>query len=339
MKQDYPRSAKLFCTLDRTPFVPVSAGLGAIYLFTAMLLVGMPWVGGSDLPKVNNPIFLPDANREDAIVLAVRHDGMVFWRQEQVSVGDLPVLLRDRVERRLDKRVYLNIDARARYREVARVWDALRSAGIETVAFLVDQRKTESQLSIVDSYQPNLVRNISYLWRSMDWLGRAHLALLALMLANTGVVICYRLYHYNAMRRQTSAFVRDAASAMRDGKFDKVIEIATRNRESHIASAVAEGLAAYASAPPEFTDAETVESAERAFRRSSKLLVAHLKVGLGTLANVASSASFIGFLGTVYGILGAFDGIGMEKHAALRMLLSTIMEALVPGALGLELVS
>jgi hypothetical protein len=72
------RTVKLFCSLDRTPFVSVSATLFAIFVFTVVLIAGRPRIGGLDLFKVNNPIYEPDANKEDAIALAVFYDGRIF---------------------------------------------------------------------------------------------------------------------------------------------------------------------------------------------------------------------------------------------------------------------
>jgi biopolymer transport protein ExbD len=184
------RTVKLFCSLDRTPFVSVRATLFAIFVFTVVLIAGRPRIGGLDLPKVNNPIYEPDANKEDAIALAVFYDGRIFWGQDAISVGDLLPKLRDRVGRRPEASIYLNVDAQASYRNVGKVLDALRSAGVGRVVFLVDQRK--SQTWVVD-YSPHFW-NIVRLWISMDWLGRADFMLLALMLANTGAIICSRLH-------------------------------------------------------------------------------------------------------------------------------------------------
>ena len=102
-----------------------------------------------------------------------------------------------------------------------------------------------------------------------------------------------------------------------------------------MATVVAAGLTAYAAAPSQFTDAEAIETAERAFQRSRKFLAADLKLGLGTLATIASSAPFIGLLGTVSGIVNAFRGIGMAKAVAIAMVMSSLAEALVTTAMGL----
>jgi biopolymer transport protein ExbB/TolQ len=85
-----------------------------------------------------------------------------------------------------------------------------------------------------------------------------------------------------------------------------VIRLARRKRHSPIAALVVAGLIAFASAPQKLAIEEAMGIAERALQRTRSLLTAELKLGLGTLSSIASSAPFIGLLGTVFGILGAF---------------------------------
>jgi len=177
--------------------------------------------------------------------------------------------------------------------------------------------------------------NIGYLWRSMDWLSRGDVALLALMLLNTLIIICHRFYRHNAARRQSRKFVRDAATALRDGRLDQVISIAARYRRSHVATVVAAGLSAFSCAPPQFTDDEASDAAQRAFQRSRRIFAADLKLGIGTLSTIASSAPFIGLLGTVFGISNAFVGTTGPKSAALAYVTMRLAEALVTAAMGI----
>jgi len=323
-------TAELFCSLDRTPYVFVSAILFAICMFALVMISGRPRIGGLDLPKAINPLPMPDANKQDAIVLTVSNDGRTFWGQDPISDGNFPPQLRDILGRRPAALIYLRVDAHAGYRNVDKVLDALRSAGIGRVVFLVDQRKYWT--SVVD-YSPRFW-DAARLWRSMDWLGRADFSLLALMLANTVAIILFRLHRYNTARQQSHSFVRDTASALRNGKFDEVVAIAARNSRSHLANIVGECLTAYSSAPSTFTNTEAIAAAQRAFQRNSKFVAARLKVGLGTLATIASTATFIGFLGTMEGILGAFGGTTGPPSAALARQASQIAGALLLGAIG-----
>ena len=114
-----------------------------------------------------------------------------------------------------------------------------------------------------------------------------------------------------------------------------MISIAARNRSSHVATVVAAGLIAFSSAPPQLTDTEAIDTAERAFRRSRKKCAAELKLGIGTLSTIASSAPFIGLFGTVLGISNAFVGTSGSKSAAMAFLTLSLAEALVTAAMGI----
>jgi len=169
----------------------------------------------------------------------------------------------------------------------------------------------------------------------MGWLSRAEVLILAVMLVDTAVIVCQCLYRYRMAARQSRAFVRDAAAGLQDANFDKVIRIASRNTYSHVASILAAGLTAFLCSPPSLTRREAIETSERAMHRAQKMTAAELNVGLGTLATIASSAPFIGLLGTCFGIIGAFRGYGMEKWAAVAMVMSFLSEALITTVMGL----
>lgn len=332
MRHKRAKPTELFCSIDRTPFLAVSASLFAIFLFAVMLTNGLPKFGPSDLPQVNNPVMEPDADRDDAIVLVVTHNGRLFWRQDPISIEFLQHELRNRLERDPKPQIFLAVDSQANYGNVKTILAAVRSVGGEKVVFLVDQRKSNISWTIYP--QPGFW-NVDQLWRSMDRLNQADFLLLAFMLANTGAILCFRVYRYGTGRRESRSFMRDAASPLREGKFDEIISIGTRNERSHVAHIVAEVLAAYASAEPHFTNAEAITLAERASHRRRKRLAAELKCGLGTFATIASSAPFIGFLGTINGIVGSFVGATGPPSVALARLASELAEALLLGAMGI----
>lgn len=325
------RPPELFCGIDRTPFAAVTATLSAIFVFAFMLTNGLPKFGPSDLPKVNNPTMAPDADRDDAIVLVVMPNGKVLWRRDPISIDVLRHELRYRLGRNPQAQIFLAVDAHANYGNVGAVLAAVRSVGAERVVFLVNQRKTQTSVTIYP--QPDFW-NVDHLWRSMDRPNQADFMLLAFMFVNTGAIFCFRLYRYSTARRESRIFMRDASSPLRDGKFDEVISIAARNSRSHVANVVAEVLTAYASAPSGFTNTAAIALAQRAFQRRSKLLGAQLKCGLNTFATIAAAAPFIGFLGTINGILGCFVGTSGARAGALGRLASQLAEALLLGAMG-----
>ena len=60
-----------------------------------------------------------------------------------------------------------------------------------------------------------------------------------------------------------------------------------------------------------------------------------LETGLSTLATIGSVSPYIGLFGTVWGIMSAFQSLGMVEQATLQMVAPGISEALVATAMGL----
>lgn len=168
------------------------------------------------------------------------------------------------------------------------------------------------------------------LWRSMGWITRADVTLLALMLAYEVAITSGRLYRFAITRRHSRLFVRNAASVLEGGGINRALALAKRYARGHVASTVAAGLIAFAQAPPHLTHAEAVEAAERAFQRTRKRVVTDLKQGAGTLTSIALCAPLVGLIGTIFGIMGAFVWAN-----GLHGLPGGLAEALVTTALGL----
>jgi biopolymer transport protein ExbD/biopolymer transport protein TolR len=94
-----------------------------------------------DLAKVNNPEQMPDADKEDALIVAVMRDGKIFFGNDQIAVDQLTNKVKDRIANRVDKRVYVRADARAKFGSVVGVVDNVRAAGVDQLGLLTEQRK------------------------------------------------------------------------------------------------------------------------------------------------------------------------------------------------------
>jgi biopolymer transport protein ExbB/biopolymer transport protein TolQ len=79
----------------------------------------------------------------------------------------------------------------------------------------------------------------------------------------------------------------------------------------------------------------TVESVARALERQAQREVQSLKRGLNLLATVGSTAPFVGLLGTVMGIVNAFQQMAISGSGGLGTVSAGIAEALVTTAFGL----
>jgi biopolymer transport protein TolQ len=62
---------------------------------------------------------------------------------------------------------------------------------------------------------------------------------------------------------------------------------------------------------------------------------ARVETGLGVLAIVATASPFIGLFGTVWGIMGSFQAIAIQKNTSLAIVAPSIAEALLATAIGL----
>jgi len=131
--------AKVNSNINVTPMVDVMLVLLIIFMvITPMLQHGQ----SVDLAKVNNPEQMPDADKEDALLIAVMRDGRVYFGNDQIAVDQLTGKVKDRIANKTDKRVYIKADARAKFGSVVEVVDNVRAAGVDQLGLLTDQRKT-----------------------------------------------------------------------------------------------------------------------------------------------------------------------------------------------------
>src|SRR6266853_424698 len=82
---------------------------------------------------------------------------------------------------------------------------------------------------------------------------------------------------------------------------------------------------------------QQVAGALKEGKRDEAIAIVHaaMKRGLSALANIGSTAPFVGLFGTVVGILNAFKGIAANKATGLSAVAGGISEALVTTAFGL----
>jgi biopolymer transport protein ExbD/biopolymer transport protein TolR len=92
-----------------------------------------------DMVKTRNPIAMEEADKEDALVVAITRDGKVFLGRGQVEPKELGTEVGDVISERLDKTVYIKSDARAKYQKVVDVINILRSTGVDQVGLLTER--------------------------------------------------------------------------------------------------------------------------------------------------------------------------------------------------------
>jgi biopolymer transport protein ExbD/biopolymer transport protein TolR len=134
--------------INVTPMVDVMLVVLIIFMvITPMLSKSVP----VDKALTRNPITMPDADKEDAVIVAVTRDGQVFLSPglQKVDVNDLAPKVKDLLQGRASKMVYINADARSKYSTVEEVVDNLRAGSVDEVGLLTEQVLDNRRLQIM----------------------------------------------------------------------------------------------------------------------------------------------------------------------------------------------
>jgi biopolymer transport protein ExbD/biopolymer transport protein TolR len=122
------------------PNVIPMADIMLVLLIIFMVVTPMLQKGVSvDMTPVNNPRDMKDADKDDAIVVAITRDGKIYLGNTQLNKEDLTGQIKDRIATRLDKTVYVKSDSRAKYGDVVAVVDEIRSAGVDQLGLLTEK--------------------------------------------------------------------------------------------------------------------------------------------------------------------------------------------------------
>jgi biopolymer transport protein ExbD len=123
--------------INVTPMVDVMLVLLIIFMvITPMLQKGV----NVNLAKTDNPIQMPEADKEDSLIVAVMRDGKVYLNSDVVTAESLTDRVKDALSKRTDKRIFVKADAGARYGDVVSVVDDVRSAGVDQLGLLTEER-------------------------------------------------------------------------------------------------------------------------------------------------------------------------------------------------------
>ena len=94
-----------------------------------------------DLASTDNPHEMTDADKDDAIVIAITSDGSIYLGNTKIQKEEITGQVKDRISTRLDKTVYVKSDARAKYGRVVEIVDEIRSAGVDQLGLLTQKNQ------------------------------------------------------------------------------------------------------------------------------------------------------------------------------------------------------
>jgi biopolymer transport protein ExbD/biopolymer transport protein TolR len=124
--------------INVTPMVDVMLVVLIIFMVITPLLNKTVNI---EMVTARNSITMDDAQKEDAVAVAITRDGQVFLSPglQKVESSDLAPKVKDLLENKPSKIVYIRADARAKYEKVEDVVDNLRAGGVDDVGLLTEQ--------------------------------------------------------------------------------------------------------------------------------------------------------------------------------------------------------
>jgi len=182
--------------------------------------------------------------------------------------------------------------------------------------------------------------NFIEMWGSMGPMAKGIGVVLVIMSMISFGVAIERIYTFTQARKQSKLYAPQVAKHLKEGRLKDAIAISSSKnyRYSHLAKVVLAGLQEYQfqqEAGGNLSREDLVDTVRRAIQRASALTANDLKKGVAALATIGATAPFVGLLGTVIGIITAFQGIAATGSGGLGAVSAGISEALVETALGL----
>src|SRR5712692_4285351 len=178
------------------------------------------------------------------------------------------------------------------------------------------------------------------MWQSMGPIAKAVGFILFIMSMWSFGVAIERIFTYTQARNQSRVYAPQVAKHLKEGRLKDAIALSqSKNyRYSHLAKVVLAGLQEYQfqqETGATMTREDLMDTVRRSIQRATALTASDLKKGVSALATIGSTAPFVGLLGTVVGVINAFQGIGNSGSAGIGAVSVGISEALVETALGL----
>jgi biopolymer transport protein ExbB len=182
--------------------------------------------------------------------------------------------------------------------------------------------------------------NLIEMWNQMGVVAKAVAFVLFFMSFWSVGVAVERIFTFIQARKQSKLYAPQVAKLLKDGRLKDAIALSQSKqfRYSHLAKVVLSGLQEYQfqqESGANLNRDDLVDTVRRAIQRATALTATDLKKGVSSLATIGSTAPFVGLLGTVVGVINAFQGIAATGSGGIGAVSAGIAEALVETALGL----
>ena len=179
--------------------------------------------------------------------------------------------------------------------------------------------------------------DLLHMWEAMNPIVKGVVVLLTVQGVWCITITVDRLLMLFMSKRKSRHFAADVAEPMGRGDANGAMSVAQgAMKRSHLARFIYEGIKTFQENRALGNSMErSADFSKRNLERTGENLSTNLNKGLSVLATTGSTAPFIGLLGTVFGILGAFKVIGAEGSGGLSTIGPLIGEALYVTGYGL----
>ena len=133
-----PQAPAVMAAPNVIPMADIMLVLLIIFMvITPMITQGHP----VNMAVVQNAEKMPSADHDDAVIVAITRDGHIFLSpgNKEIASSQLRDEVKELLATRLDKTVYVRSDARAKYGDVVKAVDELRTVGVENIGMLTEK--------------------------------------------------------------------------------------------------------------------------------------------------------------------------------------------------------
>jgi biopolymer transport protein ExbB len=193
------------------------------------------------------------------------------------------------------------------------------TAAVDTLAAMAEEETTQPEPQPAGWRQSGLVEFFNKGGKFM-W------GLLVLSIVGVAVII-ERAITLSKARADVRSLMEKVVSALKKGRLDEALEICASTR-GPIPQILHAGLR---------QAKKGTVAVEKAIETAGIIEMSFLERGLIILATVANVAPLLGFLGTVSGMIAAFEAIAQAEQVSAKLVASGISEALITTMTGLTI--
>src|SRR5437764_4103876 len=176
------------------------------------------------------------------------------------------------------------------------------------------------------------------MWKTMGIPARLVVLVLGIMSIYSLSVMAERLFSFARAKEQSRKYAEKLRDMLPGHQMLEAASLAATMKYGHIPRVLGSGIAEYNKGrealrhqgPHDVGNFDLVEAINRSIDRATLRVTADLRRGLSGLATVASSAPFVGLLGTVLGIITAFQLMATSGSGGLASLSAGHARPLIP---------